>query len=232
MDQQVVVCMKDEGFEYAPMSVAQIRIGLGLTVDVADVNDLVAEGPNDEVLVDPNEAILSQMPIEDQADWDKTRGECLVRESISHPLSKEDTWYAGAQRRASERAAADSRVIEATVLADECVVGEGYSDLDERLQRLDAAAYEVLVEASSDQITKSEALERLGQLEGQQTELQEVYGQCHSDRLSVEQQVFIEYFNDIAEAEELQAQEWAVTVEETLDTFHEQLTVLGVGPEE
>lgn len=223
VEERVQECMMAEGFDYRPLSVVQIELSLGIGVDAETLRQMVADG---EIAGDPNESILASLAEGEQQEWERTRGECLIRESIAHPLAESDTWYAGAERRASERTAADSRVVDAELRADECFRDEGYSDLESLLAQIDTAGQQIVFENVRGEISVETAEERLQELERQQRLLVEVQQRCDAERLTVERQVFSENLATIAQEEELLAVEWANSVQEVLLQFEKELAFL------
>lgn len=223
VESRVVDCMAREGFEYVPLTVAQIQISLRIDIDPSELQELVDAG---EIAGDPNEAIVASLTEKEQERWNVTQGDCLVEESIPHPLAKSGTWFSGAEQRASQRVVADPRFIAAEQGAEACRRDLGYDDLEQQFAVIDDAGQQVVFEQIEGAISMEQALQRLDVLATQQEELWDVDDTCNAELLRVEGELFFEYFAEIAEREELLAAEWSAEVRETLRMFHEELAYL------
>jgi hypothetical protein len=219
VEERVQLCMAESGHEYQPRPLLSIRYNIGLPLGAEELAQL-------QNMEDLNATIRSRLTEVEQQEWSEARAECSVRESIPHPLAEEDTWYADAEERASELTAADPRVIDASTAAGECLAQACYAHLEEDLAALDSEAQAVVLSVSDGTISEETARAELNGIAAEEAVLSDAYDACHKDRIAVEREVFTEYFQQIAEDEELLAAEWAKTVEEDLDKYSEQLAYL------
>ena len=226
VEEQVRGCMAEKGFEYEMRSVALVKATSSGSLSEAEQEELDSLGPSGWQTYNPNAAMLAGLSDDESIQWQDANDDCLVSESVGHPFAENDTWYAGAQRRASDLTAADPRLVEAQAKASECLALAGYRDWSERVAVLDAEVQQLLQPLEGQALDKATTV-RVDEIETERSELFEIYDDCNLDRLEVEGQVFAEYFQEIAEEEELLAAEWAASVREEMEKYHTQLVALG-----
>jgi len=112
-------CMNDYGFEYEPMSSAVLAVappGHDLATEAyveehgyGIVSEFLAPLPE---AIDPNEAIVDDLPQPEAAEWEKARDKCLQEafDAIPPPMAVLEQ-YADQLADVEQRVAADARVL-------------------------------------------------------------------------------------------------------------------------
>jgi uncharacterized small protein (DUF1192 family) len=234
--------MRLEGFDYAPKTFSEIEAELA-EYD-APVVAQSARRALDNLYGDPNQAppgleeyfranlaILSELPNDDVRDeWEETLEECQTRASEENPNPLGDldeiNWYRRTSSNASARVRSDQRWVDAKEDADRCYRDSGYADLPDQANAAAAEVAEIQTQVGDGATTEQDAHDQLEAIAELEARLQATFDECELPRLTIERDLYLEYFDAIVEADELAASVAAAEIEERIATFQEELATV------
>jgi hypothetical protein len=233
LEERVVDCMSNQGFEYLPMSVDEIRVQNGLNGAGYDVSNS-AQRALDSIFssataeVPPsNQATVSDLSESELAAWREAVLECRVSESGAQESPWEligTDWYLELQQEAASLTSNDSEYLDAIEESRRCFSEHGYGgDPEGLVDDANTRTADVVQQYMGGQISEKEAGDELTALAQNLDRLAEMFELCDKPRFDVEQRVNARYLNEIADENSLEMVEWVDAVERELTDYREEL---------
>ncbi|MGK2957367.1 MAG: hypothetical protein ACSLFB_02965 [Acidimicrobiales bacterium] len=198
VEEAIVSCMANEGFEYIPRSkkvVAELKSGTGAQY-FNFASSLLASldfGMGIATHLNPNAQIYARLGESERDAWDSQHADCRVRLSAEHenPLASESGWFNQIYGDASARTANDKAVVTAEDAAVVCFEqATGFKTASEAAETTSDKVIELRSRQASGAVTDKQLRAALTPLIEREAELSEAYATCNSPLLEVQAVAF------------------------------------------
>jgi hypothetical protein len=236
IEDSVAACMTEEGFDYQPRTIEQLRQRLNPgTLSGEDSADgsldqfaaarLALQSLDGSYLTegspDPNAEILDGLTEPEQVAWIDTEGQCLEEASEEHPnpLASKTSWFASTSTEASERASNSPEYVTAADDADRCFSDHGYGDADIAYRQMFIDIDAIMSQVSAGTMGESKARRQLEDLIPIEEEMSEAFDECYIPLLATQRRIYAQEFGAIAEKKEDKAAVWAAEFKDDIEEY-------------
>ncbi len=221
IEDDVADCMRHQGFAFIPRTTGELQANL----DAVDRQPLLSSAHNALMLIEetsePVDDITISLPrISDEAARAET--DCYIEASNTHlnPLADDTSWWADAVEEASHRTRSDPQVLAAAGTSDACIARAGYGTYDEAVNTFYSEAEKALTRWTNNDITASEAITDLQQLEAAETAASADVAACLEPYLETQRSVYSSHIITISERDADRVAEWTRTVADIVTRYH------------
>lgn len=237
LEQLITSCMAGEGFDYTALTIDEVKFRYGASGEsyvVTNSAQLALDSVfREDVNLDvspSNQENVAPLEEEDRELWQTAVQDCRVQESQRQesPWEAINTdWYQSLQADASARARSDARYLDAELESQACLTTAGFDrDIGSLLNEADEATGSIVTQYFSGEMTEDQARSMLVELASSQQQMGEAIELCDRPRLETERAIYVEYLNEIAEAEDIRIAEWLEMAEQAMSEFRTQLDEL------